>query len=62
MNTITVTIDSVNQPATFWQSTYAKFTKDGNEALVYTEFQVYRVDTSGAAGAKKRVEAIQNLA
>lgn len=61
-NTITVTIDSVNQPESFWNSTYAKFTRDGNEAIVYTEFQVYKVDTSSDAGIKKRVEAIQNLA
>lgn len=61
-NTITVTIDSVNQPETFWQTTFAKFTKDGSQAIVYTEYQVYRVDLGQGSGIKKRVEAIQNLA
>lgn len=60
-NTITVTVNSVNQPESFWKSTYAKFTRDGNQAIIYTEFLVYKVDTSADPGLKKRAEAIQTL-
>jgi len=60
-NNITVTVDSVNQPDSFWKSTYAKFTRDGNHAIIYTEFLVYMVDTSADPGLKKRAEAIQTL-
>lgn len=60
-NTINVTVDSLNQPESFWKSTYAKFTKDGNHAIIYTEFLVYKVDTSADPGMKKRIEAIKTL-